>query len=243
MRAWMWRRSSSSLVSPAPRRAPAPPPPPPPWRLRLSPIPWSRGRRYFKRASSVCNLPSPVTARLRKISRISMVRSITSTPTAVEMLRIWLPVSSPSKTAHWAPSCWAARRASSSLPLPRTVPVSGVERFCTTSPTASMWLASHRAASSFRLRSQSKAPWSSASSRVGVGGVSTKISYNSLKVCPFSSARRPASKDRYGRAPACRRICGRCRRGARQSPPSASPGRWQGFPPHGSRPATGCPSG
>ena len=38
---------------------------------------------------------------LRKISRISMVRSMTSMPpSVVEMLRIWLPVSSPSNTAQ-----------------------------------------------------------------------------------------------------------------------------------------------
>ena len=39
-----------------------------------------------------------------------MVRSITSSPpSALEMLRIWLPVSSPSNTAHSAPSVSAAR--------------------------------------------------------------------------------------------------------------------------------------
>ena len=88
-----------------------------------------------------------------------MVRSMTSMPpSAVEMLRIWLPVSSPSNTAHSAPSSAAAAAASSSLPLPSTMPVSGVCRFWVTDATASMWLASQSAASSFRLRSQSQSP-------------------------------------------------------------------------------------
>ena len=45
-----------------------------------------------------------------------------------------------------------------------------------TSATASMWLASHSAASSARLRSQSHRPWSRARRMTFVGGVSTKIS-------------------------------------------------------------------
>ena len=68
-----------------------------------------------------------------------MVRSMTSSPpSAVEMLRIWLPVSSPSNTAHSAPSSCAARLASSSLPLPSTMPVSGVWRFWLICATASI---------------------------------------------------------------------------------------------------------
>ena len=46
----------------------------------------------------------------------------------------------------------------SSLPLPSTMPVSGVWRFWVICATASMWLASHRAESSARLRSQSHRP-------------------------------------------------------------------------------------
>ena len=100
-----------------------------------------------------------------------MVRSMTSTPSASEMLRSWLPVSSPSNTAASAPRFSQVRRASASLPSPRTVPASGASFFWMRLATASMLFASHSAASSSMLRSASNWPMSSPSSSTFTGGV------------------------------------------------------------------------
>ena len=72
MRVRIFRRSTSSLVSPGPRV-----PMPPPSRDSSGPAPISRGSRYFSCASSTCSLPSRVRARRAKMSRISCVRSTT----------------------------------------------------------------------------------------------------------------------------------------------------------------------
>jgi len=95
-----------------------------------------------------------------------MVRSMTSTPSASEMLRSWLPVSSPSNTAASAPRFSQVRRASASLPSP-----SGASFFWMRLATASMLFASHSAASSSMLRSASNWPMSSPSSSTFTGGV------------------------------------------------------------------------
>ena len=139
--------------------------------------------RYFRVASSVCSLPSLVVARARKISKISIVRSSTSTCKAALRLRIWLPVSSPSKMAASASVFRHTRRASSTLPSPRRVAASGVLRFWHTVATACMPLASARAASSSRLRWESNLPWSSASSTTRTGGHSLSRAF-----CPTGAS-------------------------------------------------------
>ena len=68
----IFRRSTSSLVSPGPSV-----PMPPPSRDISVPMPTSRGSRYFSCASSTWSLPSRVRARLAKMSRMSCVRSTT----------------------------------------------------------------------------------------------------------------------------------------------------------------------
>ena len=69
------RRSSSSCVSPGPRR----PMPPPTCRDRWVHICFSRGSEYSSWASSTCSRASGVRARVAKMSRISSLRSSTLT--------------------------------------------------------------------------------------------------------------------------------------------------------------------
>ena len=79
------RRSTSSCVSPGPRR----PMPPPCCRDRCVHICLSRGSEYSSWASSTCSRASGVRARVAKMSRINSLRSSTLTPVAFSRLRTW----------------------------------------------------------------------------------------------------------------------------------------------------------
>ena len=103
----MRRRSSSIFVSPGPREPmPAPPAPtwPPAWRLIESPQPRRRGSRYSSCASSTCALPSRLLACWLKMSRITVVRSMTLTFTTSSSARRWLGASSVSAITVSAPT-------------------------------------------------------------------------------------------------------------------------------------------
>ena len=88
-------RSVSNLLSPGPRV-----PIPPPSLDKSVPCPPSRGMVYCSCASSTCNFPAALVACAAKISRISMLRSITRRPSSsCSIFRICDGVSSPSTTA------------------------------------------------------------------------------------------------------------------------------------------------
>ena len=137
MRRWMCRRSTSFLLSPAPRRAPPPPPPPPPWRESCTPRPARRGSWYRSWASSTWSLPSALTARWAKISKISIVRSMTGRSSCCSRLRIWRGESSWSKITASAPLFRTNSASSSSRPAPRQVAASGSGRFWVRMPALS----------------------------------------------------------------------------------------------------------
>ena len=79
----MCRLSVSSCVSPGPLV-----PMPPPSRDIATPLPVSRGIRYFSCASSTCSLPSFDLARRANISRISIVRSMVRVSVSASIFRI-----------------------------------------------------------------------------------------------------------------------------------------------------------
>ena len=112
----MRRLSVSNLVSPGPRV-----PMPPPRRESASPFPFKRGYMYCSWASSTCNFPSPLLALRAKISRMSVVRSITFLwSSAAEMFSVWEGESSPlNRTVTSSPS--NRSRNSCNLPGPITV--------------------------------------------------------------------------------------------------------------------------
>ena len=109
------RRPISSFVSPGPR-----PPMPPVRRLSASSRWPSRGSVYFSCASSTCSLPSRVSARCAKMSRMSCVRSMTFRSVVAAIALACAGVRSQSKISV-SMSCSMARiTTSSSLPLPST---------------------------------------------------------------------------------------------------------------------------
>ena len=82
MRSRILRRSSSRLDSPAPL-----PPMPPRWRSFPLPCSRRRGTMYWRRTISTCAFAARERAWRRKISRMTAVRSSTSTPVAFSRLR------------------------------------------------------------------------------------------------------------------------------------------------------------
>ncbi len=113
MSAWIFLLSISKALSPGPRI-----PTPLSFLSRLLESTLKRGKVYFNWASFTCNLPSLVFARPAKISKISIVRSITFVPIISPKLRNWLPVSGQSKITTSASNSFAMLLSSSTLPLP-----------------------------------------------------------------------------------------------------------------------------
>src|SRR5690606_12999422 len=132
MRSRIKRRSTSSWVSPGPRR-----PMPPRWRSRWVQPRTSRLARCSSCASSTCSLPSCERARCAKMSRISPVRSTTRQATAFSRLRSCAGESAWFTTTRSAPRARAASRISCALPLPTKLAASGRSRLATTAPTTS----------------------------------------------------------------------------------------------------------
>ena len=131
-RSFARRRPISSLVSPGPR-----PPMPPVRRERESSFCARRGMLYFSCASSTCSLPSRLSARCAKMSRISWVRSMTLRSLSFAIDESCTGVRSRSKISTCASSCMARTITSSSLPLPRTCLGSMRSRTCTMVSTTS----------------------------------------------------------------------------------------------------------
>ena len=78
-----------------------------------------RGRRYSSWASSTCSLPSAEWAWSAKMSRITAVRSITVTPSALSRLRCCRGASSSSQATRLVPLAAISAFSSSSLLRPK----------------------------------------------------------------------------------------------------------------------------
>ncbi len=127
------RRSTSSCVSPGPRK-----PMPPFWRSKWVQPRTNRVDICCSWASSTCNFPSKVFARCAKISRMRATRSITRHSIAPSILRVcagdksWLKIT---RSAQCALTAW---RISSTLPLPIKNLILGKRQMAFISKTGSM---------------------------------------------------------------------------------------------------------
>ena len=148
MRLRTMRRSTSSWLSPSPKRDPTPPP----MRLeaRWAHMPRKRGSRYSFWASRTCSRPSLLVACRAKMSRMSAVRSMTFTsrPIAFSRFACWEGVSSSSNTTRSAAWARASSATSSALPVPTNVRGLGASSFCVVVATASAPAVSTRRSSS-----------------------------------------------------------------------------------------------
>ena len=175
MRLRIVRRSTSSFFSPGPL-VPMPPP-----SLDIArPMPTRRDERYRSCASSTCSLPSPVMACCAKISRITIVRSMTLHESAFSKFFICTGVSSSSVTMPLAPVASRSSASSSSLPLPRYVPGCADSRFWIRRPTVSAPAVFTSSASSSRDSSALSAPLSGPSAATATNrtfSVSSPVSY------------------------------------------------------------------
>ena len=124
------RRSVSSCVSPGPRV-----PIPPPSRDKATPAPTNRGSRYSSCASSTCNLPSRVLARVAKMSRMSCVRSSTRRSSTRSRLRSCAGLSSLLKITRSTTASSHASANASTLPRPSNRAGFGRRRSCNTRNT------------------------------------------------------------------------------------------------------------
>ncbi len=88
MRLRTMRRSTSSWLSPSPKRDPTPPPMR--FEARWAHMPRKRGSRYSFWASRTCSRPSLLVACSAKMSRMSAVRSMTFTSLAHHLLEVRL---------------------------------------------------------------------------------------------------------------------------------------------------------
>ena len=114
IRLWISRRSISSFFSPGPRV-----PMPPPRRDSEARIPTSLAARYFNCASSTWIFPSLVFARCAKMSRITMVLSITLHSSSCSRLFSCAGESSSSQITPVASKSYNNSFSSSSFPFPR----------------------------------------------------------------------------------------------------------------------------
>ena len=156
----MRRLSISSFVSPGPRD-----PMPvffaaPPSLDSSLPCPTSRGAVYFSCASSTCNLPSAVLACAAKMSRMSILRSITCTSREMASSSdlICDGDSSQSKITMSASRLVHSSDSSRTLPLPNTVLLSGASRSCVRIATVSPPAVSRSRSSSRRPIRHSSSP-------------------------------------------------------------------------------------
>ena len=150
MRLRTMRRSTSSWLSPSPKRDPTPPPMR--FEARWAHMPRKRGSRYSFWASRTCRRPSLLVACSAKISRMSAVRSMTFTslPTTFSRFDCWEGVSSSSNTTRSAAWARASSATSSALPEPTNVRGFGASSFCVVTAATSAPAVSTRRSSSAR---------------------------------------------------------------------------------------------
>ena len=122
------RLSISSFVSPGPLAPNEPDDAAPPCRESSFPRPTSLGEVYFSCASSTWSRPSLVLAWSAKMSRMSMLLSITETSDEISSSIDFIcdGESSPSNTTSSAPRDSQSCDSSVIFPFPRTVLTSGV---------------------------------------------------------------------------------------------------------------------
>ena len=130
------RRSTSSWLSPSPKRLPTPPP----MRLlaRCAHMPRRRGSKYLFWARRTCRRPSLVVACMAKMSKISAVRSMTLTlpPTTFSKFDCCDGVSSSSNNTSVASKLRHNCPISSALPAPTKVRGLGLSKRCVVRATA-----------------------------------------------------------------------------------------------------------
>ena len=158
MRLRTMRRSTSSWLSPSPKREPTPPP----MRLdaRCAHMPRKRGRRYWFCAKRTCRRPSFVVACSAKMSRMSAVRSMTFTSLGTVFSRFdcWDGESSSSKMTTSAANERQSCATSSALPDPTNVRGFGASRRWVVVATTVAPAVFARRSSSARLSSSDQSP-------------------------------------------------------------------------------------
>ena len=143
-------------------------------------------------------MPSAVVARLAKMSRIRLVRSITLTPRAFSRFFCWEGPISPSTMARSTPSVWQDSASSWALPLPIKVAWSGWFSFCSTRLTITAPAVSASALNSSRLSCESMeiSITFSASSTMPPAAMAcaTSASLSSISLSQLAWGRRPGFK-------------------------------------------------
>ncbi len=158
------RLSNSICVSPGPPRWPIPPC----WRSKWLQRRTSRVLKYCNRANSTCNLPSWLRARWAKISRISIVRSLTGHCKKRSKLRCCAGLKAWSNSTSLAWCISTKSLSSSALPLPMNKAGSGALRLHTKSATGCIPAVSASKPSSCSSPSKCEKPKSTPTKITGV---------------------------------------------------------------------------
>ena len=150
MRLRTMRRSTSSWLSPSPKRDPTPPPMR--FEARWAHMPRRRGYKYWFWARRTCRRPSLEVACRAKMSRMRAVRSMTFTDLSMTFSRLacWEGVSSSSKMTRSASCDRASSAISSALPVPTKVRGLGASKRWVVVATTSAPAVSARRSSSAR---------------------------------------------------------------------------------------------